>query len=60
MVGSIVRYVALYLSDTAQTEVKLNAVRSCHLPKMADFRVICCDSVVATLAQLAPNRWAVV
>ena len=70
VVGGIVRYAAPYLSDTAETVVKLNAaikaaalefenllkdlsniaVRSGHGLRLADARVICRDSVVASLA----------
>ena len=80
VVGSIMRYAAPYLSDTAEVVVKLNAairaaplqfenlpkdlsnvvVRSGHGLKLADVRVICRNSVVATLAQLTHHRSATV
>ena len=80
LVGGIVRYAAPYLSDAAETVVKLNAaikpaalqfenlpkdlstvaVRSGHILRLADVRVICRDSVVATLAQLRHHRSTIV
>ena len=80
VVGGIVRYAAPYLSDTAETVVKLNAaikaaalqfenlpkdlsnvaVPSSHGLSLADVRVICSDSVRATLAKLTHHRSAVV
>ena len=79
VVDGIVRYAVLYLSDTAEAVVHLNAaiktaalqfenlrkdlskvaVRSRNRLKLADVRVLCRDSVVATVAELKHHRSAV-